>query len=273
MTVEDTTRHTAKELNMAKRRLKKPPKASTDAPKRLRTALAKCTKDELIDILVEFANEDRNVLRRLDARFELEAPPKELVAATRRAIADATDFDERDINRNFSYDYEAYSEVKRNLSRLIELGQLRPAMELSLELMKARKLPGRNERRGIDDRRHRRVSARGHPSPQEVRPAARRRDRVVRGDAQDATVWDSSAPGNFGSCDNTSTRHSPKRTAAGLRMPTAAGQPMSAAFAGKRSSSLSPRGCPAIADRDRPASQTAAHTPRASSSRGPPADQ
>lgn len=123
---------------MAKRRLKKPPKAatSTDAPKRLRTALAKCTKDELMDILVEFANEDRNVLRRLDARLELEAPPKELVAATRRAIADATDFDERDINRNFSYDDEAYSEVKRNLSRLIDLGQLRPAMELSLELMK-----------------------------------------------------------------------------------------------------------------------------------------
>ena len=60
---------------------------------------------------------------------------KELVIATRHAIADATDFDERDINRNFSYDYEAYSEVKRNLSRLIDLGQWRPTMELSLELM------------------------------------------------------------------------------------------------------------------------------------------
>ena len=67
--------------------------------------------------------------------FELEAPPEELVAATRQAIADATDFDERDINRNFDYDYEAYDEVKRNLGRLIDLGQLRPAMELSLELM------------------------------------------------------------------------------------------------------------------------------------------
>jgi len=58
------------------------------------------------------------------------------VDATGHAIADATDFDERDINRNFSYDYEAYSEVKRNLSRLIELGQLKTAMELSLDLMK-----------------------------------------------------------------------------------------------------------------------------------------
>jgi hypothetical protein len=59
-----------------------------------------------------------------------------LVAATRQAIADATDFDERDINRNFDYDYQAYEAVKRNLSQLVNLGHLRLAMELSLELMK-----------------------------------------------------------------------------------------------------------------------------------------
>ena len=125
-------------LDHAKTPSKKVGKAAktTDSPERLRKALAKRTKDELIDVLVELAGEDRGILRRLDARFELEAPPKELVAATRQAIADATDFDERDINRNFDYDYEAYSEVKRNLSRLIDLGQLRLAMELSLELMK-----------------------------------------------------------------------------------------------------------------------------------------
>ena len=58
------------------------------------------------------------------------------MAATQRAIADATGFDEREINYNFDYDYEAYHEVKRNLSRLVALGQLRPAMELSVELMK-----------------------------------------------------------------------------------------------------------------------------------------
>ena len=85
---------------------------------------------------MELAGEDRDVFRRLAARIELEAPPQELAAATRQAIADATAFDERDINRNFSYDYEAYGEVKRNLSRLIDLGELHLAMELSLELMK-----------------------------------------------------------------------------------------------------------------------------------------
>jgi hypothetical protein len=66
----------------------------------------------------------------------LEASSQELAATTRQAIADATDFDERDINRNFSYDYEAHEGVQRNLSRLIDLGELRLAMELLLELMK-----------------------------------------------------------------------------------------------------------------------------------------
>ena len=103
---------------------------------RLRKGLSNRTKRELIDTLVELAGDDRGVLRRLDARFELEASLQELVGATRQAIADATDFDEREINYNFDYDYEAYSEVKRNLRRLIDQGCLRQAMELSLELMK-----------------------------------------------------------------------------------------------------------------------------------------
>jgi hypothetical protein len=120
---------------MSKRRPKKAVKTTKMAP-RLRKALEKRTKDELLDVLVELAEEDRDIFRRLAARMELEAPPQELAAATRQAIADATDFDERDINRNFSYDYEAYGEVKRNLSRLIDLGELHLAMELSLELMK-----------------------------------------------------------------------------------------------------------------------------------------
>lgn len=120
---------------MPKRREKKAVKMP-DAMERLRKALAKRTKAELIDTLVEFAEDDRRILRQLDERFELEASTQELVAATRQAIADATYFDKRDINRNFEYDYGAYGAVKRNLGRLIGLGQLRPAMELSLELMK-----------------------------------------------------------------------------------------------------------------------------------------
>ena len=102
---------------------------------RLRKTLEKRTKGELIDALVECAKEDRKVLRQLDERFELESSAQELAALTRQAIADATDFDERDSNRNFSYDYAAYSAVRRHFSRLIGMGELRLAMQLSLELM------------------------------------------------------------------------------------------------------------------------------------------
>ena len=116
------------------RRAIQPPK-TPDPASWLRQALAGRTKTELIDTLVEFARADRALLRRLVAHFKLQTPPKELFAATRRAIADATAFDEREVNYNFDYDHEAYDEVQQNLRRLIELGQLRPAMELSLELM------------------------------------------------------------------------------------------------------------------------------------------
>jgi hypothetical protein len=72
-----------------------------------------------LDVLIDTAQADRGVLRQLTARFDVATTTEELVAATRQAIADATAFDERDINRNFDYDYGAYAEVKRNLLRLV----------------------------------------------------------------------------------------------------------------------------------------------------------
>jgi hypothetical protein len=102
----------------------------------LRRALLRQKKAELVDTLLELAQADRRVLRQLTARLDAAAAPDELVAATQQAIADATAFDERDINRNFAYDYEAYQAIKRNLGRLIDAGQLPVAMRLALELMK-----------------------------------------------------------------------------------------------------------------------------------------
>lgn len=123
---------------MSKRKSKKaaPAEKRADATAALRKALTSRKKAELVSALLELAQADRGVLRQLTARFDVAAAPNELVAATRQAIADATDFDERDINSNFDYDYEAYEEVKRNFIRLISSEQLRPAMQLSLELMK-----------------------------------------------------------------------------------------------------------------------------------------
>jgi hypothetical protein len=73
----------------------------------IRQALARRKKAELVDVLMELAQVDRGLLRQLTARFDVATTPEELVSATRLAIADATDFDEREINRNFDYDYEA----------------------------------------------------------------------------------------------------------------------------------------------------------------------
>jgi hypothetical protein len=121
---------------------RRPPKKVAPARQRpestaeLRKALSKREKTDLVEVLLELAQADRGVLRQLTARFDVPAAPDELVAATRQAIADATDFDERDINHNFAYDYEAYGKVKRNLGRLIASGQLRLAMQLALDLMK-----------------------------------------------------------------------------------------------------------------------------------------
>jgi hypothetical protein len=120
---------------------RKPKKAAPvskrpDSMAPLRRTLSRQKKAELVDTLLELAQADRGVLRQLTARLDVAAAPDELVAATQQAIADATAFDERDINRNFAYDDEAYQEIKRNLGRLTDAGQLRPAMQLALELMK-----------------------------------------------------------------------------------------------------------------------------------------
>ena len=130
---------------MSKRRLKKPAKLP-DCGDRLRKALAKRTKNDLIDTLVELAREDRNILRRLSERFELEAPPEELVVATRRAIADATDFDERDINHNFDYDDAAYERSETQSEPLGRSGATSAGDGAFAGVDETRKLSGRNER-------------------------------------------------------------------------------------------------------------------------------
>jgi uncharacterized Zn finger protein len=123
---------------MPQRQPKKPAPRSkrSESVADLRQALTRRKKADLVAVLLELAQADRRVLRQLLARLDVAAAPDELVAATRQAISDATLFDQRDINRNFDYDHEAYAEVKRNLSRLIASGQLRPAMQLALDLMK-----------------------------------------------------------------------------------------------------------------------------------------
>lgn len=102
-----------------------------------RTALSKQTKAALIDELVELIEDDSRLARRLALRFHVESPPGALVQETRQAIAEATAYDEREMNYNFDYDYAAYQTVEKNFGKMIKAGLLESAMELALELMKS----------------------------------------------------------------------------------------------------------------------------------------
>ena len=59
----------------------------------------------------------------------MKLPEGELVSATRQAIADATDFDERQMKHNFEYDRRAYETIKRDFGRLINAGLVDEAMK------------------------------------------------------------------------------------------------------------------------------------------------
>ena len=67
------------------------PKTTASADRLIRV-LTKRKKAELIEIIVEIARADRGIMLQLEMEYGVEAPPKELVAETRQAIDDATDF-------------------------------------------------------------------------------------------------------------------------------------------------------------------------------------
>lgn len=102
----------------------------------IRTALTKRKKAELIDLLVEYADENIEIRRDLESRFEIEKPTNLVVTDVDIAIRQATQVDERRLNHNFDYDYGAYEAAQTGLKRLVETGEHEEAKRLSLELMK-----------------------------------------------------------------------------------------------------------------------------------------
>ena len=102
----------------------------------LRRALASLEQDELVGVIVELARRDRVIQCELETRFKVEPPATELIANTQCAIADATDYDERQNNHNFDYDDGAYETIQRNFRSLIAAERIEDVMELSLKLMR-----------------------------------------------------------------------------------------------------------------------------------------
>lgn len=98
--------------------------------------LHKRTKAELVAMILAIAKEHAVVARELEDRLPIEKPVDLLVADVSSAIDRATDFDPRMRNHNFDVDWQAYAEVQKGLSRLVELGHLEDAKSLALKLMK-----------------------------------------------------------------------------------------------------------------------------------------
>ncbi len=98
--------------------------------------LHKRTKAELVAMILTIAKEHSVVARELEDRLSIKKPVKLLVADVSSAIDRATDFDERMLNRNFDVDWQAYADVQKGLSGLVELGHLADAKSLALKLMK-----------------------------------------------------------------------------------------------------------------------------------------
>lgn len=89
----------------------------------------------MVGFLTILADDDIRVMRWLQSELDVTEPSEAMIIAARAAIADATDFDDRDANRNFDYDYEAYEAIARYFSKLIDAGCIGSAMSLSQELM------------------------------------------------------------------------------------------------------------------------------------------
>lgn len=98
--------------------------------------MGKRSKAELIKLIVEIARADSSVRQTVQSRSGLDISSRELIADTSNAIDAATDFDDRDLNSNFDYDFEAYQAVERNFARLISMGKHAEGMEFSVKLMR-----------------------------------------------------------------------------------------------------------------------------------------
>lgn len=122
---------------MVKKGTKKPRElAKSDRFPLIGRELHKRTKAELVALILAIAKEHAVVARELEGRLTIEKPVDLLVADVSSAIDRATDFDERMMNHNFDVDWQAYADVQKGLSLLIELDHLADAKSLALKLMK-----------------------------------------------------------------------------------------------------------------------------------------
>jgi hypothetical protein len=112
-------------------------------------ALRSHRKDALIQILTKLCDSNIHARWITEAGLGLQKPIDLLLHDLREAIRIATSFDDNKVNRNFSYDWEAYAEVKRLLEMLISCGAISDAMEIAVHFMEQASRQIENSKEGM----------------------------------------------------------------------------------------------------------------------------
>lgn len=92
-------------------------------------------KDSLIRILAKLCEDNIHARWITEAELGMTKPVELVLHDLREAIQLATHVDEEQINQNFSFDWDAYAEVRRLMEMLVSLGAIREAMEIAIHFM------------------------------------------------------------------------------------------------------------------------------------------
>ena len=102
----------------------------------LRKALKKVKKADLVEMTLRAAKHNKETEWLLEKKFGLEKPVDLIVHDIGVAIDRATKVNERELNYNFSFDWDAYDAVRHGLSELIRKDAIAEAKRLALDLMR-----------------------------------------------------------------------------------------------------------------------------------------
>lgn len=99
-------------------------------------ALRRQRKDSLVQIVARLCDENIHARWITEAELGMTKPVELVLHDLREAIQLATQVDEERMKHNFSYDADAYAEVKRLMGMLVSLSAIPEAMEIAIHFMK-----------------------------------------------------------------------------------------------------------------------------------------
>jgi len=92
-------------------------------------------KDSLVQILGKLCDENIHARWITEAELGMTKPIDIVLHDLQDAIQIATHVDEKRMNHNFSFDWDAYAEVKRLMEMLVSLSAIAEAMEIAVHFM------------------------------------------------------------------------------------------------------------------------------------------